>query len=202
MSRLEVRPGFIALCSLTCFFIPAETFWPFVLLSAAHELGHLAALYVCRVPVAGICLGACGAVIRTGTMRPAAEAACALSGPAVNLLAFRVLRQICPGAAVISLALGVCNLVPLWPLDGGRALRAILMLFLSAPAALRVQAVTDALVLIAMGIGALALCRYFGALPALLYAGLLLLKGRIFLLPSGAPPDIMKQKSFAARGRI
>lgn len=193
MSRLEIRPGFVALVCLACFFVPAGVFWPFVLLAAAHELGHLAALCGCGVPVRSVSLGFCGAVIRTGPMAPAAEAVCALSGPAVNLLAFRTLRTVYPGAAIISLVLGMCNLIPVWPLDGGRALLAIGLLLLPAPAALRIQAVTEVLVLCALGIGALALCRYFGILPALLYAGLLLAKQRNFLLPSGALPDIMKQ---------
>ena len=202
MRRLEIRPGFVILCALACFFLPGAVFWPFVLLGCAHELGHLAALGLCGVPVEGVRLGALGAVIETDPMAPGAELVCALAGPAVNLLAFWVLRRAWPGAAILSLAMGLGNLLPVYPLDGGRALRAALILALPIPAAIAVGTAAEALTLIALGVGALLLCRRWGTMPAVLYALLLanLARERNFLLPSGQIPDIMKKTK--RRGKI
>lgn len=201
MSRLDVRPGFVVLCCLACFLLPGDVFWSALLLGAAHELGHLAALCLCAVPVRRIRLGALGAVIETGTMAPRTEFVCALAGPAVNLLACWALRRGLPGAAILSLAMGAGNLLPLYPLDGGRALRAALIAALPLRAAAAVGGAAEALTLAALAVGALLLCRRFGAGPAVLYALLLanLARERNFMLPSGPIPDIMKKTT--ARGK-
>ena len=196
MRRLELRPGFVTLCILVCFFFPASLLWPFLLLGTLHELGHLAALSVCAVPVEGVRLGFFGAVIHAGPMSLGQEAFCALAGPAANLFAFWTLRRAWPGAAVASLALGLCNLLPIRPLDGGRALWAFSARLLPLPAAMAISGAAEALTLCALGIGALILSRRFGPLPAALYALLLanLARERILLLPSGTLTDIMKKK--------
>ena len=200
MRRPEVRPGFIILCALACLLLPEPLFWPLLSMGALHEAGHLAALSLCAVPVEGLQLGFFGAVIGTGTASPGREAICALAGPAVNLFAFLALRRAWPGAAVVSLALGACNLLPLRPLDGGRALSALLLRLLPLPTAMGICGAVEALTLSALGIGALCLCRRFGPLPAILFALLLANRARErnFLLPSGRFPDIMKKTS--ARG--
>lgn len=102
-----------------------------VLLAAAmHECGHAAALRAFGVPVEGLRLGAFGAVIRarTGRLSYGRELAVTLAGPAVNLAAAPLLASLCSGDgwgtlfAGAHLVLGVYNLLPLPPLDGGRAL--------------------------------------------------------------------------------
>ncbi len=202
MRRLELKPGFVALCSLACFLLPPEIFWPCVLLGSIHELGHLAALTACTVTVEGVRLGALGAVIETGPMGPWAELLCAMAGPAVNLFAFWALRRPWPRAALISLLIGACNLLPLYPLDGGRALRSALSLTLPLPAAMAAGSAVEALTLAALGLGALLLCGRFGMLPALLYFLLLanLAREGNFLLPSGRIPGIMN-KNKTTRGK-
>ena len=199
MRGLEIRPGLVGLCILICFLFPATAFWPFLLLGTLHELGHLAALTLCAVPVTGVRLGAFGAVIDAGPMGPAQEVFCALAGPAVNLFAFWALRRAWPGAAVVSLVLGLCNLLPIRPMDGGRALWAVLIGLLPLSTAMAVCGAMETLALCALGIGALALCRRFGAMPAMMYALLLVNLGRErkFLLPSGKIADIMEQKKLA-----
>ena len=54
---------------------------------------------------------------------PGAEALCALAGPTANLLCAGLFLRILPEFAGVSLALGAFNLLPIFPLDGGRLLR-------------------------------------------------------------------------------
>ena len=61
--------------------------------------------------------------IRTAPLPPGAEALCALAGPAANLLCAGLFLRILPEFAGVSLALGAFNLLPIFPLDGGRLLR-------------------------------------------------------------------------------
>ena len=130
MRRLEVRPGFIFFACCLYYLFPTDIVLFFFSFSALHELGHLSALCICRVQVERVSLGAFGAMIKTGAMGHLQEAICALSGPMVNLFCFWALRKVIPAAALISLLLGLYNLLPVFPLDGGVALRALLSLWL------------------------------------------------------------------------
>jgi stage IV sporulation protein FB len=113
----------------------------------AHEFGHIlvAARYggvtedVILLPIGGV------ARMRHIPEAPREELAVALAGPAVNVVIATVLIAligphalasglgvpgrgigILPGLAVANLVLAVFNLLPAFPMDGGRALRALL----------------------------------------------------------------------------
>lgn len=173
MKRLELRPGFVALVCLAYYLCSGRVFWGWALLCLLHEMGHLAALALYAVPVERIRLRALGAVIETGPCSRKAEAVCALAGPAVNLFAFWALRRAMPGAALISLLLGVCNLLPVYPLDGGRALRAVCGIYLPLDAVNAVDRAAAVCVLTALGVCAIRLARGFGPPPLWGYALLL-----------------------------
>ena len=192
MNRLELRPGFVALACLG-FYLWPRGFGAFALLGLLHELGHLAALALCGVRVERVRLRAPGAVIETGPCSHSAEALCAMAGPAVNLFVFWALRRIEPGAALISLLLGACNLLPVYPLDGGRILRAVCARFLPLRAVNRIDALASACTLAALGLAGLAMSRKYGLLPVFFHALLLLhiARERNLLLPRRGLSDIM-----------
>lgn len=130
-SRLELTPGFaLLLAGLYCL-TTEELFWAFLLGTGLHELGHLAVLALCGQPVRRLRLTAMGATIETGLLPYGQEFLSALAGPAADLLLFVVLRRLWPVAAVLALGLGLFNLLPIWPLDGGRALAALAGRFMS-----------------------------------------------------------------------
>ena len=126
MTRFELRPGFVALVCLLYYISPAQWFWPFVLLMAVHELGHILVLLCLHIPVEQLQLGALGAQLRTGEMHGVQELWCALAGPAVNLLLFFLLLRPLPRWAMLSALLAAFNLLPVYPLDGGRIVRIVL----------------------------------------------------------------------------
>ena len=193
MKRLELRPGFVALVCLAYYLCPGRVFWRWTLLCLLHELGHLAALAACGVRVERLRLRTLGAVIETEGCSSRAEALCALAGPAVNLFAFWALRRVEPGAALLSLALALSNLLPVYPLDGGRALRALCSRYLPLDTVNAVDTAATVCVLAALGVWAVRLARGFGLLPVWAY-GLLLLHcayERNLRLPRRDLSDIM-----------
>ena len=95
---------------------------PFFLAAALHEAGHLAALFWLEIPVRGLELRATGAVIRAPLRGAPREAWALAAGPAMNLLLAPLFWRLWPLFGRCSLALGLWNLLPLAPLDGGRLL--------------------------------------------------------------------------------
>lgn len=109
-----------------------------------HELGHSLVAYRYKVPVHGITLFLFGGVARMGgePPHPRAEFLIAIGGPLVSLalgLLFLYARPwtafsepllgLTTHLAYINLSLLVFNLIPGYPLDGGRVLRSVLWVF-------------------------------------------------------------------------
>lgn len=92
--------------------------------AAVHELGHFLALWLMEKQIIGFQADLGGAVIRTETLQPGEELLCALAGPGAGLLLTLFLRWI-PRTAFCGLVQSLFNLLPLYPLDGGRAFRAL-----------------------------------------------------------------------------
>ena len=130
MRRIDVRPGFAVFVLALAYFDTAGLFFPYFSAAALHEGGHLLALRGLRGQLQHVTLGFGDVQIRTAPLPPGAEALCALAGPAANLLCAGLFLRILPEFAGVSLALGAFNLLPVYPLDGGRLLCALLRLAL------------------------------------------------------------------------
>lgn len=119
-----------------------------------HELFHVFVGIRGGGTFRGVTLMLIGGVSEVETLppRPAAEAAMAVAGPIGSLLlalacfaGFLVapqedLRFACFYLAQVNLVLALFNLLPAFPMDGGRILRAVLALFVSRVTATRVAA--------------------------------------------------------------
>ena len=109
---------------LAVLLLPLRVLLGIVLAAAVHELGHLTAMYFLGVPVLGSVFRPSGARIEAGPMEPGEEVICALAGPVAGAVTIFVWRWF-PELAVAGLVQTVFNLIPIYPLDGGRVARNI-----------------------------------------------------------------------------
>lgn len=123
--EIRISPGF---CLLTGWFA-AVNGWQLLaaVLGAAaiHEGGHWLALRLLGAKILGLRIGVLGAVLETDSrsLSYGGELIAVLAGPGANLAAALVLtaldQEMLAGAHLV---LGAFNLLPVRPLDGGRAL--------------------------------------------------------------------------------
>ena len=149
---------------------------------AVHELGHVAALVLCGAEIYGLRMEGCGLALRCAPPEGAVRTiAAAISGPAAGVGLFCILRGLgYPEGADLSLLYTCVNLLPVLPLDGGRALQAAVAALAGVRAAERLL---DALGLVLpvalMGLGIVLFAHgmglalgVFGAWLALLQPGM------------------------------
>ena len=93
-----------------------------------HELCHIIAIMLTGGKIQGIHMGMGGIVIETGILSNGQELICALAGPAGSLFLLFFVRWI-PRIGVCALVQALFNLMPVYPMDGGRVLRCCLLMF-------------------------------------------------------------------------
>lgn len=162
MKRLDLAPGFAAALCLLRLLAEPRVFYAFLAAATAHEAGHVMAIYLVGGRVTGIRLGMCDAKIETRGLGYRQEIFCALAGPGMSVLVCLALRKAYATCAAISLILGLFNAMPVYPLDGGRALRAGLCLVLPLGRAEAVSNIAGLAVCAAGLAGAVFCARAYG----------------------------------------
>ena len=171
--QLRITPGTWILWALMLLILPLN--WLLAAATAAffHECCHFLALRLCDVPVFRIEISSRGARMDTAPMGLRQEFFCALAGPLGGLFLLLFLRQI-PRIAICAAAQSLFNLLPLYPLDGGRAVRCLALHFLPAKNAQNLLKWVARLCLGGIFILSLLATLYYhlGILPLLLAFGL------------------------------
>ena len=126
---------------MICVEFPVYLFWVLLLflvplnwLSAAffaalvHEMFHIAAIMLCGGKIRGIKIGIHGTVISLDPLNPLQELLCAAAGPTGSFLLL-LLAPWFPRLAICGFFQGCFNCLPVLPLDGGRVVRSLRVLW-------------------------------------------------------------------------
>lgn len=121
---VRIEAGFWIVLGLMVLLFPVRFLLGVVLAAFIHEMGHILAIRLTGGRIRSIQLHAFGARIEAASMEPGRGAVCALAGPAAGALTVLAWRWF-PELAVAGLLQTGFNLLPVYPLDGGRAVRNI-----------------------------------------------------------------------------
>jgi len=213
--ELAINPLFLLVCLAYLYLDPVETL-AVILALLLHEGGHLLASLLCGLRLLRVELFPFGGQIFTDSMvgdTPLRDVLVALTGPAVSLssagLTYIMKGNLeMPGFPFFlgySLLLGLFNLLPALPLDGGRVFKALLSMRLGWRKA-TVVASWSGLVL-AVGICIIGLylgLKDFQALNLLLIGGFLGYKAReeLLHLPYGLTRYLLRKRLMLAESGI
>ena len=123
---VSVSPTFLLLIAFSVFLIPVKWVLACTFAALIHELSHYWALRICGCSVFSVYIGVGGARISTEPMTELKESICALAGPLGGLMIL-FLAPVIPTVAVCALFQSIFNLLPIYPMDGGRALYCLLL---------------------------------------------------------------------------
>lgn len=123
--RVSVDPWAVVTGALLLMVVPLPWLGACVTAATFHEICHLAAAHFTGGNIEGIKIGITGAKIFLHFQNRKQETLTALAGPGGSFFLLTFFR-IAPEIALCGVVQGLWNLLPLYPLDGGRALRCLL----------------------------------------------------------------------------
>ena len=100
---------------------------PILCAMAVHELAHIVMMLACGGQVRRLTLRFADLQLAASGLGYRQELLAALAGPLANLICGAAFCMQRPSFAAYSLMLGIYNLLPVWPLDGGRMIRCALL---------------------------------------------------------------------------
>ena len=127
MPAIELRPGFCVFAIMLAALDRNGAVLPIVCAMALHELAHAAAMLACGGRIRRLTLRFADLYLEAAGLGYRQEFFAALAGPLANLACGAAFRVRWPAFAAYSLILGLYNLLPVWPLDGGRMIRCVLL---------------------------------------------------------------------------
>ena len=125
--ELSVSAGGCILGAAAILLLPLELLLSAILAASFHELCHWVALLLCDARIHRFQIGIGGAVIEATPLPPLQEFFCAMAGPVGSFLCLLLIRPF-PLFALCGFLQGIYNLLPVYPMDGGRMLLCGLLL--------------------------------------------------------------------------
>lgn len=173
--KVAFSGGFLILLAFLLLLLPLQWLLAAILAAFVHELSHYLAIRACGGRVEGLRIFSFAAQMPLPEMSRGRELICALAGPIGGLCLLPLARWM-PHTAICAAMQSVYNLLPIYPLDGGRALQCILSMLLPPPGAGKLLCIITFVCKAAICILAFyaAVCLQLGLMPVLLAILLLL----------------------------
>jgi membrane-associated protease RseP (regulator of RpoE activity) len=122
---IHVKPLCYISLAVALFIVPVQWLFSWYVALLLHELFHYCAVRICGRRVYYIQFGLHGAIMNTEELSDRQWLFCALAGPFAGILLLFTAKWF-PRLAICGLVQSLYNLLPIYPLDGGRALQGFL----------------------------------------------------------------------------
>lgn len=140
--RIHASASFCIYLALMLLILPLRWIFAMVTAAAFHEFCHWAAIRILGKRVRVLRIRAPGASMELPEMSRGQELLCALAGPLGSFSLLFVAKYF-PRVAICGAIQGLYNLLPLYPLDGGRVVYCLLSILVSPPNAKTISRVIE-----------------------------------------------------------
>ena len=134
---VTIRPEMYVVLAFAALLLPLGWIFAWVIAAAFHEIFHYFALRICRCSISRIQVGVNGTVMDTMPTTYGKEALCAIAGPLAGFVLLLTARWL-PKVAICGFIQSTYNLIPVFPMDGGRVLRSLIRKFIDLSVADRI----------------------------------------------------------------
>lgn len=173
--KIRISAGASVFLAALLLMLPLQWVGAVILAAMVHECCHAAAIILLGGTIESVTIGGRGVVMETQPMSGIRETVCALAGPIGSVMLLLFVRWL-PRTAVCGVIHGIYNMIPLFPLDGGRVLRGMLFGLLQPPKAETIFLWSQRAVILVLVAGCIFLTFRIGVLPLLF--GILLLRSQ------------------------
>ena len=122
--KIRISFGFYIFLALLILLLPIQWWLGALLAALIHEGFHVLAILLCRGDILSVTVTGLGAKIDASPMSTGKQVFCVLAGP-VGSFSCLIASECFPELALCGFVQGAYNLLPIYPLDGGRALGCI-----------------------------------------------------------------------------
>ena len=164
--QLHISTGAFLLLAGLLLLLPLQWVVAMIIAAVVHEISHVLAVFITGGKIRKIYIGGRGVVMETHSMSAIREIICALAGPIGSFLLLAVAPRF-PRTAVCGIVHGLYNLLPLFPMDGGRVLWCMFFAFFRPPLAQKLLAWIQLVVVAVISVGCMVLSLKVGMLPIL-----------------------------------
>ena len=140
--RLKISGGFYLMMAAMLLLVPLPWLIAAAVAGAYHELWHYLAICYLSGQSNGLRLNAFAARLPLPEMSRGKELLCALAGP-VGGLSLVLFARWMPRLAICAVMQSAYNLLPIYPLDGGRALQNGLLMAFKPPVSRRICKIVE-----------------------------------------------------------
>ena len=139
--KIHIRFGFVFVLAIAIIIFPIKVIFAWLLAAAFHEIGHILSLSIMGKGIENISLGFSGASIQTEPMTYKQEILAAASGPVFGSVLI-LFSDYIPMISIFAFINTVINLIPLYPMDGGRVLRGLIYIIFKETVARKICNIT------------------------------------------------------------
>lgn len=178
-SVLKIDQGTCLFFACMLLLVPLKLVLAWFLAIFVHELWHYIALKACGAKIRSVSMGISGVLMDTGPIGTWKELVCSVAGPLGGFSLLLVARWL-PRTAIFAFLHSGYNLMPIFPLDGGRALRCVLIKLFGSKDGEKLSEVVSRVVIVLLSLVSIYLSWkfHFAALAICFIGSVLILRWR------------------------